>query len=407
MPTATARWVKTLREAIKQEHGFGWNIREISGKVQLTRRHQDMRRSSVVLEIPWNSESITPVLGLVAQIRLYVDEQDIELKEAYRLAKPEEDKPPRNPRVFNLESAMKDFRKYKTLDTGEVKESTYLRAYEPIMQKIKEALTEKPIPRNAKEMLSKIRDQYGGEPGSRTRQIRIQYTAQFLRFAVTERNAPETWLPPVDLKNYVGKSSSALGYGSSTPLKDHQVNRLLAGIKDKRWGDAIRLMTCFGLRPVELRYLQGRGNKLHIGYSKRTSRGSTAPADIPGLDPVGLVGESHELITRLQIGDLVLPPLGSSDGQAAVSVRQYLNRRKIWNELKEEVETSGGRLSPYSFRHGFALRAHETYGLSPRMTAALMRHSLQTHMRHYGHWTDGNTIEEAVERGRRRAAGST
>jgi integrase len=84
-------------------------------------------------------------------------------------------------------------------------------------------------------------------------------------------------------------------------------------------------------------------------------------------------------------------------------VRQYLDRRQVWKDLKREVEETGGRLSAYSFRHGYALRAHEVYDLSPRITAACMRHSLQTHQRHYGAWTDQETIEASIQRGRERA----
>jgi integrase len=201
----------------------------------------------------------------------------------------------------------------------------------------------------------------------------------------------------------VGKAGGDTGIGSATPIKDAQLIRLLEGIPDQRWADAIRLMACFGLRPVELSYISARGEKLYVAYRKRTSRGSTSPAAINGLDPVGLGDESRSLLTRLADRTLELPPLGTSDANAAQSLRQYLNRRQVWSQLKEEAAVSGGRLSPYSFRHGFALRAHETYGLSPRVTAALMRHSLQTHVKHYGQWTDGDTIDEAVNRGKEKA----
>jgi integrase len=50
----------------------------------------------------------------------------------------------------------------------------------------------------------------------------------------------------------------------------------------------------------------------------------------------------------------------------------------------------------YSCRHDFALRAAQLYGLSPRVTAALMGHSLQTHVNHYGHWSDADTLDDAV-----------
>jgi hypothetical protein len=49
---STPKWVSTLRAAIKQEHGFGWGIRDKGGKVQVTRRFEDGTRSSVTLDCP-------------------------------------------------------------------------------------------------------------------------------------------------------------------------------------------------------------------------------------------------------------------------------------------------------------------------------------------------------------------
>lgn len=395
MPSARPRWVQTLRDALKQEHGFGWNVREISGRVQLTRRFPDRTRSSVVLDIPWTSECITPVLATVHGIRVRMEEQGLSLSEAYSLLG--------SPKSINQSSldwglVIDRFEKYKVHDTGDVKDSTYAAAYRPIMKQVLNSLSTKPVPRDAKALLSRLRDSYGGAPGSRARQLRIQYTSQLLRFAVNELGAQERWVPPSDLKQFIGKPSSDNGFGAATPLKDHHLRTLLEGLPDERWYNAIALMACFGLRPVELNYLTASGSKLHIGYSKRTSRGSTAPASIPGLDPSGLPGKSDELIEKLGSNQLILPPLGRSDADVAQSVRQYLNRQKIWTKLKSMHRETGGRLSAYSFRHGFALRAHEMYGLSPRITAALMRHSLQTHVRHYGHWTDAVTIDEALAR---------
>ena len=87
----STRWIETLRNAIKQEHGFGWNVREISGKVQLTRRYEDQTRSSVVLDIRWNSEAITPVLALLQEIRERMEQQGLGLSEAYQLVSPQQE----------------------------------------------------------------------------------------------------------------------------------------------------------------------------------------------------------------------------------------------------------------------------------------------------------------------------
>ena len=406
MATRYPRWVETLRAAIKQEHGYGWNVREISGKVQLSRRYSDTTRSTIVLDVPWNSECITPVLRLVEQLRRRTEEQQMGLKEAYQLVRQPIATDGAAEGALDWGCVVQRFQKHKVNDTGEVKASTFRSMYQPVMDQVLELIRSKPVPRDAKTLLSRLRDRHGGPPGSRSRQLRMQYTAQLLRFAVSEMGAPDRWTPPSDLKPFVGKAGAGVGNGSATPIKDEQLVTLLEGIPDQRWADAIKLMACFGLRPVELGYLTARGEKLHVAYSKRTSRGSTSPAEIRGLDPVGVPDESRTLLLRIRNGTLELPPLGASDKNAAVSVRQYLNRRKVWQDLKAEAESTGERLTPYSFRHGFALRAHETYELTPRVTAALMRHSLQTHVTHYGHWTDGDTIDKAVNRGKERARSS-
>ena len=388
------RWIETLRSAIKQEHGFGWNVREISGKVQLTRRYEDKTRSSVVLNIRWNSEAITPVLAMLQEIRERMEQQGIGLSEAYQLVSPHQEQ---RTKGIDWISVVERFRKHKVEDTGDVKASTFESAYKPVMLQVLQIAQAKPYPRDAKTLLGAIRDVFGGSPGSRGRQLRIQYTAQLLRFAVTELGVPDRWLPPSDLKAFVGKATKGVANGSATPIKDDQLLEIVDSIPDERWCDAVKLMACFGLRPVELLYLSPNGNKLHVSYSKRTSRGSTEPGDVPGLDPYGLSGMSLGLLEKMASGELILPPLGSSDSDVAQSVRQYLNRRECWRDLKEKISDGGGSLSAYSFRHGFALRAHQAYGLSPRITAAIMRHSLQTHVRHYGHWTDSVTIDQAIE----------
>ena len=76
---------------------------------------------------------------------------------------------------------------------------------------------------------------------------------------------------------------------------------------------------------------------------------------------------------------------------------QHLSRKANWRRLKDEANAAGDKLTPYSFRHGYALRAHERYRYSVRVTAKLMRHSVETHCRHYGSWVDREILEKAYE----------
>ena len=74
--------------------------------------------------------------------------------------------------------------------------------------------------------------------------------------------------------------------------------------------------------------------------------------------------------------------------------RQQLERYPFWKSMA--AATPG--LTPYSLRHGWAWRAHKGYDrpLSVRDAAALMRHTPSTHMRHYGAWTDEESLLKAV-----------
>ncbi|QPN61995.1 hypothetical protein [Synechococcus sp. CBW1004] len=395
------RWVLTLREAIKQEHGFGWSVREKSGKVQLTHRYEDGSRSSITLDCPWNPEAISEVLGLLPEIRSRMESQRLGLAEAYALLRGTD-----RSRAGRLDWQLLvvRFQKHKVADTGAVKSRTWDAMYGPVMSQVLKAMATRPVPRDGRALLAALRDRYGGEPGSRGRKLRMQYTSQLLLYAVNELGAPERWLPPQDLGPFVGQATQEVAQQGATPIKDHQLMRLLEGIPDPRWRLAVGLMACFGLRPVELGHIRVNGDKLHVAYRKRTARGNTKPGDVIGLDPEGLQGESLRLLRLLESGLVDLPPLGLIDGDAAQSVRTYLSRRPVWQSLKSEVAAQGGKLSAYSFRHGYALRAHELYDLTPRVTAALMRHSLQTHHAHYGAWVDDEVVDTSVQRGIQRLA---
>ncbi|MCP9930607.1 hypothetical protein KBY82_07415 [Cyanobium sp. AMD-g] len=397
-------WVASLRALLKTSHGFGWTVREIHGHVQLTHRYPDGSRSSAVLDLPWSPEAATAVAVRVQEIRSRMESQGLGLKEAADLLQA----PAAAVQgAIDWPGLVERFRKHKVEDTGDVSAATFEAVYRPIMWQVQGVMGTRPIPRDGRALLAALCDRYGGEPGSRGRQIRIQHAAQLLRHAVNELGHPDRWLPPDDLVAFVGKRPKGSARQPATPVKDHQLLRLLEGIPDPRWRLAVGLLACFGLRPVELKYCRVSGNKLQVNYQKRTARGCSKPGDVSGLDPVGLPDESLRLLRLLESGLIELPPLGNTDKGSALAVRQYLERRLAWRVLKEEAAACGGKLSPYSFRHGYALRAHEIYGLSPRTTAALMRHSLVTHSAHYGHWTDSATLDEAVSRGMVRAKAVT
>jgi len=385
--TRTAQWILSLRTTVRDQHGEGWSLREIRGRTQITRRHSDGSRSATVVDIPWEPGQITRLLNTVAQMKLRMDEQRLTLVDAAELVVGSA-VDALSPDAVDWPQVVGRFREHK-LSSGDLKERTWDRMYAPVMKQALAALEARPCPRTGTALLEALVSRHGGEPGSQGRKLRLQYTRQFLDFAVVRAGAPGQWQPSGEIADLVGKR--VVPKEDTTPLKDEDFLRLLSAISDGRWRLAVGLMGCFGLRPVELLHCEVEGSKLLVSYQKRTARGSTRPRLVRGLDPEGGDGLSADLLALLnERGDGGLPPLGKGAG---ASIGQHLTRRvPLWDSLRKE---SPG-LVPYSLRHGYALRAHQL-GIMPRAAAALLGHSLQTHSSHYGRWTDEATVDGAVD----------
>ena len=400
-----AKWITSLRGAVAGQFPRGWQVTEQSGKTKLTIKYNDGSRSSGMLPIAWESGNTSQVLNSLDSIRSSV-EAGRPLKEAIALlASNAEGDAPAEPGAINWSELVERFHLHKLTTGALAKESTWLKDYQPHMAQIIAVMTGKQSPKTGKQLLQALVERHGGAPGSRGRQLRLQHAAQLLRYAVNETGAEQRWTPPASLAELVGaKLAGHTTKDDSTPIKDAQLLRLLEGIPDARWKLAIELMACFGLRPVELKYIRPteKGEKLHCSYCKRTAKGSTKPRDIVGVDPAGHPGMSARLLAMLSAagkvpGAVGLPPLGNTDRATASAIDTYLRRRGTWTSLRAEATASEENLTVYSFRHGYALRCHEL-GVMLRVTAASMGHSLQTHSLHYGQWADSETIDAAFLR---------
>ena len=292
------------------------------------------------------------------------------------------------------EPIAEQFKAHKIGD-GHVSEKTWQRMYE---SEIKNLVAQAPLCTNSTGLIRALTQD--DKPGSRGRQQKVQHVCQLLRWAIAENLLPTLWAPPSDLKNLIGQRLTPKA--PAHPLKDEELLKLVDSIEHCRWRFAIQLLGGFGLRPVELLQLRPQAaGRVQCDYRKRTARGSTQPRIISPLLPFGAIGDWLELADRLKTEKL--PQMGESRG-IAENVNQFLSRRTVWQELKTAALAEGRRLTPYSFRHSYALRAHQLFGLSPRISASLMGHSLSTHTRFYGSWTDAQTVQRAVADGYKKAS---
>ena len=389
-----------MRQGLKGQNGEGWMVRDIRGRIQLTCRFDDGQRSSAVTALPWTGASQAALLALAARIKPMVATGKT-VKEAVDLVA---GAPSHADGTTDWDATAAAFMKHK-LNSGAISERTWRRNYKRHIDRAVELLNGKPRPTSGHSLLKAMVETHfpeGMGAGLTDRRTCIQYLAQMLRFAVSECDADQRWLPPTDLKLLIGMRQKAKQL--TTPIKDDQIARLIQGTADPQWRTAIGLVACFGLRPVELHEISANGDLLHCDYRKRTGMcpDGTPPRDIVGLDPVGLEGLSANLLALLAEKGMDALPKGCRGPRAGNAFYLHCNRSNPFKQLKEEVATtprtdgSGDKLVPYSLRHGYALRAHEVYGITPRRAAALMGHSLEIHSSTYGAWTDREMVENTL-----------
>lgn len=275
-----------------------------------------------------------------------------------------------------------------------IKPDTWKSKYEPVVSMAVDLLTKIKPPSNSIDLIDLcIKD---WKPGSRSRQIRAQNLAQFLRHCVNREGFSPSWLPPTDLSSHIGRALPNQMSYKGDPIKDENIIELIASLPTdeagQRWADAIRLMAVYGLRPIELKHLHVKtDNKtqeayLFCSYQKRAGGGVTRPRI---LYPLPVCGHSWTLLQRLQANLLKLPPLRSDD-QASDSFLTYLGRQKYWKQLKADMLKDSQRLVPYSFRHAYSLRGH-VLGLDSSTMADAMGHNIDTHNRSYPWSSESNT----------------
>jgi integrase len=286
------------------------------------------------------------------------------------------------------------FREHKLI-SGEIKPSTWHRVYRHHMNHVLGAVAAVTPPQNAKQLLETLARIWADKPGGRTRQIQIQSTAALLRWAVADRRLGEDWEPPQDLAVFVGRSRAAKAI--TTPLEVEHILALVRAIPDARWRFAFQLMAAYGLRPEELQHLQIRQGRLWCMYEKVASRGKTRPRVLRPL-PCDDWADGWRLEERFPTQEL--PPM--QPGLGGGYVGHYLMNRPLWKELRREYEAKGEKLVPYSCRHGYAHRAHVICDLPPKVVAAAMGHSVQTHLAAYSRWCGDDVVDDAFAKAEQR-----
>jgi hypothetical protein len=166
-------------------------------------------------------------------------------------------------------------------------------------------------------------------------------------------------------------------------------------------------MAVYGLRGIaevaelEVKYdHKEREYYMWCNYQKRSGRGVTRPGRVEPFPP--LEADDYEvewnLVDLMVAGKLELPDLSSK-----WSFQTFMQRQKVWVDLKKQLLKSNINLTGKSFRDSYSLRCHNL-GVSAESVARSMRHSLNTHVEHYPWADDAGTRSQFKSRRRIRPA---
>jgi len=391
-------WEQTFREQVRNL-ASGWNAVESRGRIRLKVRPPGQPEQSVVLPFEWSNNNVGDAYVRIRSIYKLMD-QGLGLRAAADQA---DGKAPQV--IRDWQGAVERFLQQKLQHGNTISAATWDKGYRPVLDMAVSLLSGGRPPGRPVDLIDRCVADWA--PGSRMRQIRCQSLSQFLRYCVEREQFPVHWLPPSDLSHHVGrKPAGSEGKGGGDPISDAEILRLIASLPDDsaglRWRDAIRLMAELGLRPVEMLHLSVRKDRSTgephwwCSYRKRSGGGITEPRKVY---PLQLQDEGElvawNLLDRWQARLIQLPPLQSGNG-AADGLGTYLNRQAGWRSLKEELESRGERLVPYSFRHSYSLRAHRR-NIDAGSAARSMGHSLEVHLRSYP-WASAAGTEAAFQR---------
>ena len=424
MPAARD-WELTIRAVVshalsQRGCGRGWTVLNHRGhaRLNIAAGAGGGKRRQVLLPIPWQCDQVDQIRDAVVQVyeefqrgiepdvcvarlpradELSADGDAQEVGLGLFLGHAGRPRPRGRAARFlpsDWEELIAAFREHKLI-SGEIKPSTWHRVYRHHMNHVLGAMAAANPPQNAKQLLETLARIWADKPGGRTRQIQIQATSALLRWGVAERHLGEDWEPPQDLTVYVGRSRAAKAI--TTPLEVEHILAMVKAIPDTRWRFAFQLMAAYGLRPEELQHLQIRQGRLWCTYEKVASRGKTRPRLLRSL-PCDDWADGWCLLERFPNQEL--PPM--QPGLGGGYVGHYLMNRPLWKELRREYEAKGEKLVPYSCRHGYAHRAHVICDLPPKVVAAAMGHSVQTHLAAYSRWCGDDVVDDAFAKAARR-----
>lgn len=377
----------------------GWTVTPHRGKIRLQVRRAGQRAEGVVLPLEWSPASVNGALQLIGRIYKLVAGNQQTLKGALAITLGQSDT---MAPAANWETIATSLRHALQNGRNEIREQTWRSNYAPYIEEALRQLTGPNPPADGHELLRRTLLRWTGKPPSRA--ACCIALRNLTEHAVARHHQPSCWqISAASIKELRGRSAVKR---IKATLEDVELLSLIDAIeaRNAEWANVIRLLTQYGLRPVELQHLsakidEGGTLRLWCCYRKTCGAQMTAPRWLmpcPLKDRVGRLVDWN-LAGSMAAGLLELPR-GADGGLASLNghyVEKFLARQPEWRQLREQCEARGEWLRPYAFRDSYSLRCHR-FGVEVGAVAMAMGHSLAVHSSSY-RWASQATTAAAFE----------
>lgn len=393
-------WEQGFRAAVRSGKP-GWTVAAARGKINLRYRPtggEGGEAQSVLLPLNWEKANIDRALLLINQIaKSILSGQEDSLRGALQLAQGAST----TMRVGTDWEAVADSLR-KTLMTGqnEILPSTWRDNYQPYIQEALRILATNKRVIDGYSLLQSTLEKWEGKPASRA--ACCLAIRKLTDHATARHKAANCWrIDNTSIRELRGRAPRKR---TKATLEDQELISLIDAVASRNpaWGNVIRLLTLYGLRPIELQYLTARQSDngpiaFWCAYEKNCGGSLTAPR---WLFPCPLKSETGELVNwdlagLYHAGELELPL--NDKGKPCILnghyVQKFIDREPAWQHLKEKYRAGGEWLRIYTFRDSYSLRCHR-YGIEVGAVAAAMGHSLAVHSKSY-RWASTDTTTEA------------
>jgi hypothetical protein len=377
----------------------GWTVTPHRGKIRLQVRCAGQPAESVVLPLDWSQSSVNPALQLIGRIyKLVVSKQEtLKGALAITLGKSDTMAP-----AADWEAIASSLQRALQNGRNEIRDQTWKTNYAPFIEEALRQLAAPRPPIDGHELLRCTLERWSGKPPSRA--ACCIALRNLTEHAVARHHQPSCWqISAASIKELRGRP--ALKRTKAT-LEDQELLDLIDSVEAQHphWANVFRLLSQYGLRPVELQHLSPKLDeagelRLWCSYRKTCGAQLTNPRWLmacPLKDGLGRLVEWN-LAGALSAGLLELPR-GADGGLAILNghyVEKYLARRPEWQELRARYEQRGEWLRPYAFRDSYSLRCHH-FGVEVGAVAMAMGHSLAVHSSSY-RWASHATTAAAFE----------